>query len=304
MTFAPLASPIAFIGAGNIGAPMAERLLERGRKLLVCDVSETTRERFAALGCEVTDSPGDCAGCGTIIFMVANDDQLRSAATSLLARLTAQSAPLVLVMSTVMPEAVTALAAQLSGRNARILDAPVSGGSVKARAGELSIMAGGEESTLDEARPLLDDLATSVFFCGPLGSGQTTKILNNLVGVTNLFLFSEAMRIAQSLNMDLGKLVTVMEASSGRNAGTRDWQARQALFAWNSASPQASATVVRVTQKDLHNALELAHRSATATPILDAVVAAHDATPPEAILERWSRLAGDAGTKDNEGKTQ
>ena len=70
MTFAPLASPIAFIGAGNIGAPMAERLLERGRKLLVCDVSETTRERFAALGCEVTDSPGDCAGCGTIIFMV------------------------------------------------------------------------------------------------------------------------------------------------------------------------------------------------------------------------------------------
>lgn len=297
-------SPVAFIGAGSIGGPMAERLLERGRTLLICDAAEKTRDSFAALGCAVTDDPGDCAGCGTIIFMVANDDQLRSAAARLTPRLDGQSAPLLLVMSTVLPETVTGFAAQLSASGARILDAPVSGGSVKARAGDLSIMVGGEETVMDEARPLLDDLATSVFHCGPLGSGEATKILNNLVGVTNLFLFSETMQIAKSLGMDLQALVNVMEASSGRNAGTRDWPARRKLFAWNSASLDASRSVVGVTRKDLHHALKLARRSAAATPILEAVVAAHDTTLPETILERWSRLAADGDATDNGANTQ
>ncbi|WP_280110089.1 NAD(P)-dependent oxidoreductase [Pseudaminobacter salicylatoxidans] len=285
---------IAFIGAGSIGAPMAERLLERGRKLLICDPAPGVRAHFEGLGCAVTDTAADCASCPIIIFMVANDEQLRMAAATLAPALDRPAGPLVLVMSTVLPETVHSVAEQLAPSGARVIDAPVSGGSIKARDGELSIMVGGDENLFNEARPLLDDLASSIFHCGALGSGETMKILNNLVGVTNLFLFSEAMRIADALNLDLPRLVDVMEQSSGRNAGTRDWEARKKLFAWNSTDLAASKAVVDVTRKDLRHAIALAQASRTAAPMLEAITAAHDATPYEAILDRWRTLASDA----------
>jgi len=299
-----LSSRIALIGAGSIGGPMAERLLDRGRSLLICDMSQKVREHFSQLGCKVTDDPSDCADCPLIVFIVANDAQLHGAAERLLANLKADARPIVLIMSTVLPQTVAEVARRFSNYGAKVIDAPVSGGSVKARVGELSIMAGGDETIFELVRPLLDDLAVTVFHCGPLGSGETTKILNNLVGVANLFLFSETMKIAQGLGMDLEHLTRVMEASSGRNAGTRDWEARKKLFAWNSSALEASKSVVDVTRKDLHHALTLAQSSATSTPMLEAIVGAHDATAYEAILERWSLLAADDGAgKPNKEKT-
>ncbi|KAB0267493.1 NAD(P)-dependent oxidoreductase [Microvirga brassicacearum] len=289
---------IAFIGAGSIGRPMAERLIECGRDLIVCDPSPAVRAHFAALGCPTTDTPGDCADAGIVIFMVANDAQLKSAATGpsgLIAAINASAAPILLIMSTVLPETVLDIAAEAALRHARTIDAPVSGGSLKARDGTLSIMASGDPADIDAARPVLDQLASVTFECGALGNGQKTKILNNLVGVANLFLFAETMRVAQLLGMDLQRLADVMERSSGRNNGTKDWTARQGLFRWNSGDLAAARSVVDVTRKDLHHALMLAERAGAATPLLRALVQGHDETPYGDVLERWRALASEDG---------
>jgi 3-hydroxyisobutyrate dehydrogenase len=289
-------SEISFIGAGSIGGPMAERLIETGHKLIVCDPSDSVREHFESLGCRITVSPGDCAGTRLVIFMVANDDQLRNAAlgeSGLLASIDPSSPPLVAIMSTVLPDTVLEIARALASRNTRLVDAPVSGGSLKAREGTLSIMIGGDVVDLERARPVFDDLASTIFHCGSLGSGQTTKILNNLIGVTNLFLFAETMRIAQLLRLDLGNLADVMEHSSGRNNGTMNWPARQGLFGWNSRDIVATRSVVDVTRKDLHHALTLAEQVGASTPLLGALVRAHDETPYEDVLQRWRALTGD-----------
>ncbi|MBZ6079084.1 NAD(P)-dependent oxidoreductase [Microvirga puerhi] len=287
---------IAFIGAGSIGRPMAERLIECGRDLIVCDPSQAVRDHFSALGCPTTASPSDCADAGIVIFMVANDAQLRSAATGpsgLVPSLDASADPILLIMSTVLPETVIEIAAEAARRNARTIDAPVSGGSLKARDGTLSIMVSGDPADIDEARPVLDQLASVTFECGDLGNGQRTKILNNLVGVANLFLFAETMRIAQLLGMDLQRLADVMERSSGRNNGTKNWPARKGLFRWNSADLAATRSVVDVTRKDLHHALTLADRAGASTPLLRALIRGHDETSYGDVLERWSALASD-----------
>lgn len=293
---------IAFIGAGSIGGPMAERLLETGRSLIVCDPSPRVRAHFSGLGCLTAASAAEIGPAEAYIFMVANDAQLASAAADLAAGLDGDSAPLVLIMSTVLPETVLKVAEILSAKGARVIDAPVSGGSIKARQGALSIMVGGDIASFEDARSLLGTLSVSLFHCGPLGSGQLTKILNNLVGVTNLFLFSEAMRIAQRLDLDIPRLVEIMERSSGRNAGTRDWRARQELFAWNSKDLDAARSVMDVTRKDLHHALIVARQAGVPSPLLDAVVAAHDATPYEEVRQRWHELALDQGARTAGGE--
>lgn len=290
---------IAFIGAGSIGRPMAERLIDCGQSLIVCDPSPAARAHFAALGCPTTDKPGDCADAGIVIFMVANDAQLKSAAmgpSGLIPAIDAAAPPILLIMSTVLPETVVEIAAEAASKRARTIDAPVSGGSLKARDGTLSIMVSGNPADIDAARPILDRLASVTFECGALGNGQKTKILNNLVGVANLFLFAEAMRIAQLLGMDLQRLADVMERSSGRNNGTKDWTARQGLFRWNSEDLAATRSVVDVTRKDLHHALKLAEKAGATAPLLRALVQGHDETPYGDVLERWRALAAEDGT--------
>ncbi|MBN9061872.1 MAG: hypothetical protein BGP06_20290 [Rhizobiales bacterium 65-9] len=293
---------IGFIGAGNIGRPMAERLMERGFDLLLCDINPATREAFAALGARVTAKAADCAAEDAVILMVANDDQLTSALFAeggLFDAVAADAPPLVLVMSTVMPESVQAAADTLRTKGARVVDAPVSGGAVRARRGQLSIMTGGDDEDIAAAQPILDALADVVHRCGAVGAGQVTKIINNLVGVTNLFLFAEAMQIGERLGLDLSRLAAIMEVSSGRNNGTRDWEERKALYRWNAATPETMRAIVEVTRKDLRNAVALAQRAQVSAPMLDGAAAAHAAAASDGILARWRELGG----MDQEKKT-
>lgn len=287
---------IAMIGAGSIGGQMAERLVEKGYRLLVCETSPSVKSHFAALGCQVTSKARDCASAPVIIVMVANDQQLMavlSGEDGIMSGITQDTDATLLIMSTVLPETITKVAELCASYRIAVIDAPVSGGSVKARRGELSIMVGGAEADIEPIRPILESLASGIFHCGELGSGETTKILNNLVGVTNLFLFAETMRIAQLLGLDLQRLTEIMEQSSGRNAGTRNWADRKALFAWNSQDAQTAQSVVNVTQKDLRNALALQQMTGVRTSLLTAIVEAHQHTSSEHVLQTWGALAND-----------
>ncbi len=285
---------IGFVGLGNIGRPMAERLKDRGFDILGCDIDPKALEALRRLGARVTGRTAECAGEDLIVMMVASDAQLEQAclgADGLIAAIDPARAPLLAVMSTVLPETVRSVARALAQSGVRVVDAPVSGGSLKARDGTLTIMAGGEADDLARARPVLEQLGQTIHHCGALGSGMLTKLINNLVGVTTHYLLAEAMTIAQKNGMNPATLAAVMESSSGRTSGTGDWSATENIYRYNAASRESFAAVVAVTRKDLAHAVELARTAGAATPMLDAVARAHADTPDDQLFAAFRALS-------------
>lgn len=284
---------IGFIGLGNIGRPMVERLLDCGFDVLACDIDEGRLQALSERGARISRCAGDCAGEEMVIVMVASDAQLHQASLGsdgLLSAIDSARAPRVAVMSTVLPETVRNLAAPFGERGAQLVDAPVSGGAIRARDGRLTIMTGGRDADIEVMQPVLDRLGSTIHRCGPLGSGMLTKLLNNLVGVTNHYLLAETMLIARRYGMDQALLATVMEASSGRCSGTRDWAETRDLYRASAASLESLSALAAVTRKDLSHALELARQAGVLAPLLAAAAAAHGETPVEKLHDIFTGL--------------
>lgn len=284
---------IGFIGVGNMGGRMAQRVHDAGHPLIVCDQNEQSLSRFAAQGVPTTRRVADCMKADIVLVVVATDDQLLSitrADDGLRSGLVAGHAPLLVVMSTVMPETVLAVQEELRPFGARVIDAPISGGLHGAAEGTLAIMVGGDEADYAKAKPVLECMGRELFHCGALGSGEVTKIVNNMVGVTNLYLVAEAYQLAMRHGLDLAKLAPVMDAGSGRTFMTRDIAtAREQYTAWadSRASFDSLADIVR---KDLQLASKLAGQADLRMPVLDGAIASLADVPDDAF-ERWAEVA-------------
>lgn len=285
---------VAFIGAGGIGGPMAERLARQGVPLTVCDQRAEALAPLQALGARVTGRIADCASADLVIVMVATDAQVRDVVLGvdgLLANADPARPPLLLVMSSVLPATVRSVADAVAAKGMRVLDAPVSGGRLAAARGALTILLGGAQGDIATARPVLELLGSRIVPCGPVGSGEAVKIVNNILGVANMFLMAEATRLAQELGLEPDWVAGIMEQSSGRNLGTRDPAAHRALYGLNTASPETLHALLQVCRKDLGLAQTLARDQALSLPMLEAVKAALDATPDADIGAHWARLA-------------
>jgi 3-hydroxyisobutyrate dehydrogenase len=279
---------IGFIGVGSMGSRMARRLQRAGHRLTVCDRDPTALRAFEALGTPVGTLPSACAASDVVILMVANDGQLRDvvlAPDGLLSAIDAAAPPLVAVMSTVLPQTIHEIAEPLLRSKVALVDAPVSGGLAGADAGTLTIMIGGAEENVARLRPILQELASTVFHCGKLGSGQLTKIVNNMVGVTNLFLAAEAMTLARRHGLDPDLLVSIMEASSGRTAYTRDWNGRKATYSAIASSATRMQSHLAICRKDLRCASTLAQDAHVRLGVLESIEAAV-ATSNDSELQR------------------
>jgi len=114
-----------------------------------------------------------------------------------------------------------------------------------------------------------------------------TKLVNNIVGVTNLFLSVEAMLVGKKYGMDLTKLAAIMETSSGRNFSTKDWERGKATFAHFAQSLELSKVLVDLTRKDLQHALEMARKVHLSSPMLEQIVRVVEKFSYEEIKERW-----------------
>jgi 3-hydroxyisobutyrate dehydrogenase-like beta-hydroxyacid dehydrogenase len=287
---------VAFIGTGGIGAPMVERLARSGILLTACDLRAEALAPLHAQGVRITQRVADCADAQVVIVMVATDAQVRSVVlgdNGLLRHVDRARPPLLIVMSSVLPATVREVAMAGAAAGVRVLDAPVSGGRVSAAQGTLTILAGGAPDDLAAARPVLELLGSRIVHCGAPGSGAAVKIVNNILGVANMFLMTEASRLAQELGLDPDWVAGVMEQSSGRNLGTRDPAAHRQLYRLNTASPQSLKALLDVCRKDLALAQALAHEHGLGLPMLEAVKQALDATPDTSIGAHWRRLAGE-----------
>jgi 3-hydroxyisobutyrate dehydrogenase len=265
---------VGFVGVGNIGGPMARRLKRKGYDLIVCDQNEAALRSFGDLGARTATEPRQLGGEDAIVFMVSNDQQLKNAVLGpkgLLAGIGAPAPSLVIVMSTVLPATIQEIDAPLRAKGVRVVDAPVSGGPLPAEKGELTIMTGGEPADLDAAKPILETMGQRIIHCGPLGSGEMIKIVNNLVGVSVQFLVAEAFQLAHKSGVDLARLATVMDTSSGRNFWSRDWDlTRRQYDEYASDLPKLDVFLQR-SVKDFKLALQLAGKEGITMPILETV---------------------------------
>jgi 3-hydroxyisobutyrate dehydrogenase-like beta-hydroxyacid dehydrogenase len=284
---------IGFIGVGSIGAPMARCVIRAGFKVTVYARSAPSRAAFADIAAQVTDKPSDCAGQDMVIVIVANDEQVEQVilgSDGLLSAIDPQRPPLLAIMSTVLPQTVEAVAAACAPKGVKLVDAPVSGGPVVAEQGKLTIMVGGELADLEQMRPVLASMGEHIFHTGALGTGQVTKLVNNILGVTNLFLCVEAMRVGKAYGMDLQRLAAILETGSGRNFSTKDWDRSKAFFGYFAKSLELCKSGMDVARKDLHHARELAKKAGLDMPFLDHILDAVNQFSPEEMQERWGSV--------------
>ena len=127
------------------------------------------------------------------------------------------------IMATVSPTFVRQLAAMTRPAGIALVDAPVSGGAVLAQKGELAFMIGGEEALVDSLLPYLRAMGRHIFHVGSLGSGLAVKLVNNIVGITNAYVFTDALKIANADGLNLNKVVEAINAGSGKNWGSEKW---------------------------------------------------------------------------------
>ena len=294
------AARVGVIGVGNMGSPMAARLLERGWRVGVRDLRPAAEAPLAAAGAWIADSPAALAArCEVLMLVVVDAAQLHAvvfdgpqpAAASL------QAGQIVLVHSTVAPDQVRELAARLAPTGAVLLDAPISGGPARARAGALSLMLAGPDAGCAAVATLLADLASAVFRLGSEpGQAAAMKLVNNLLAGVHLAAAAEAFALGERAGLTREQMLAVTQASSGQS-----WIAGERLGRW-LAGDRAPRAQARILAKDLSLALAWAHEAgvdadfgARASAAFAAVLAAGLAEEDDAVLFDAARRARSGG---------
>ncbi|MDB5356024.1 MAG: tartronate semialdehyde reductase [Phycisphaerales bacterium] len=244
--------PVAFIGLGIMGLPMAGHLLDAGCKLTVHNRTKSKAEALLARGALWADTPAEAAQNAVATFICLPDtpdvERVVLGDQGVIAGAMANS--VVIDHSTISPTATREIAKALAAKRVSFLDSPVSGGDVGARNATLSIMVGGDEKEFERTRFLLEHLGKTITYCGPSGSGQLTKLVNQiLVSVTNLAV-SEALTFAQRSGLDLQK---TLAAVGGGAAGS--WQLAN-LGPKMIAGDFKPGFTIKLQQKDLRLTLE------------------------------------------------
>jgi len=221
---------IGFIGLGMMGLPMLENLATAADlEIRAFDTAEAPFARLAghaAWGSTLARATAleALAGCEVVITMLPNSPITNAVVAGEggragLANILAAGATVV-DMGSSNPADTRRLAATLAGRGIALVDAPVSGAVAKARAGTLAIMAGGDPAHVERVRALLEHMGETLIVTGAVGSAHAMKALNNYVYAAGLLAASEALLIAQRMDLDAGIFASVLNASSGRNVAT------------------------------------------------------------------------------------
>lgn len=195
----------SFIGLGVMGFPMAGHLVRAGHDVCVYNRTQSRAEQWVEQygGRAATQPSAAVAGAQFVMVCVGNDDDLRSVVledTGALAGMTAGS--VLIDHTTASAKVARELAEAAAGKGVHVLDAPVSGGQAGAENGQLTIMVGGEPEVFERARPVMDNYARAVTLMGPVGSGQLTKMVNQICIAGLLQGLSEGIAFAEKAGLD------------------------------------------------------------------------------------------------------
>jgi len=206
---------IGFVGLGNMGAPMARNLLQAGHALKVHDTATKAVEALVKEGAERATDQTVALGVDAVITMLPAGKHVREVLTgpSGLFSLAAERT-LFIDCSSIDVDTARSLAKEAEKAGMEMVDAPVSGGMVKATDATLTFMIGGNTAQYERACPVLDAMGASFIHAGAAGSGQAAKICNNMILGVQMIAVAEAFTLAQKVGLDPGKLLDICSKSS------------------------------------------------------------------------------------------
>ena len=207
---------VGFIGLGIMGAPMAANLLKAGFQVTVWNRTAGRAESLLAAGASLASSPREVAEVSEVTLSCVTNSPDVEAITLGPNGIIEGAAPgsVYIDCSTISPEVARRVADTLAARRVSMLDAPVSGGDVGARAGTLAIMVGGESATFERCLPVLDAMGGTVVHVGPSGAGQVVKLCNQVAGGLHLLAMAEAIALARAAGVAPEKMIEVVGAGA------------------------------------------------------------------------------------------
>ena len=209
---------IGFVGLGNMGRPMASRLVAAGHAVRGFDVAAPAREAAAAAGIPLAEDPGAAAdGAEAVFTMLPAGTDMRSVYCDSGGLLASAGAGTLLVdCSTIDLETAREVHAEASAKGSAMLDAPVSGGVGGAEAGTLTFMVGGEAGAVARGQPLMAAMGRNIVHAGGPGNGQAAKMCNNMILGVSMIAVSEAFTLAERVGLDAQTLFDIVATASGQ----------------------------------------------------------------------------------------
>lgn len=208
---------LGYIGLGNMGAPMAKRLVDWPSGVTVFDVRAEAMTPLAEAGATLADSVADVAAADIISVTVLNDEQVREVVGELAAH--AKPGTVIAIHSTISPETAVELAEQLQPKGIHVVDAPVSGGGGAAEKGELATMVGADREVYERIKPAFKQWASLVIHAGEPGAGTRMKLARNMLTFTGYAAACEAMKLAEASGLDLQQLGRVVRHTDALTGG-------------------------------------------------------------------------------------
>jgi 2-hydroxy-3-oxopropionate reductase len=258
-----MSSKIALIGAGVMGNAIATRLLEMGNQLNVYDRNQFKIDALVEKGATAATSAASAAATADYIILSLNNAATVSTVVFGQSGVAERARPgaQIIDMSSIDPISTKALAAQAQDKGLRWLDCPLSGGAPKALAGELTVMAGGDEADFNAASIVMNQLCANFTLMGSVGAGQTTKLINQVLCGLHFVAVAEATQLAIDAGMDARKIPQALKGGRADSAILQEFMAKMAT---KDYSPTGR---IDNMVKDLNSVQDLARSTNTAMPL-------------------------------------
>lgn len=287
---------IGFIGLGIMGKPMAKNLVAAGYDLIVYDIVDSAVQELAQAGAAPAKSIGEVAKAAKIIItMLPNSPHVVSVVLGKEGVLqNAVPGTIIVDMSSISPIVSREISAECEKKGITLMDAPVSGGEPKAIDGTLAIMVGGSPEAFAKVEKLMLTMGNSAILVGDVGSGNVTKLANQIIVALNISAMSEAMTLATKCGVDPEK---VYQAIRGGLAGSTVLDAKMPMVLNGNFKPGFR---IELHIKDLQNALDAAHSVNSPIPLTAGVmeimqglkVSGMAQNDHSAIVRHYEKLAG------------
>lgn len=252
---------VGFIGIGLMGLPMCKRLLSASVPLSVWNRTPEKCQSLLDLGAQCAQSIESLVqNVDVVMLCVSNTQAVQAVAKTLLPHL--KPGQVIVDFSSISPDATQLLAQETAKMGAQWIDCPVSGGVAGAQAGTLAMMAGGDSQTVSSIEPLLLNLGQRLTYMGESGSGQTTKICNQMIVSCNVLVIAEVMAMAKRAGVDASKIPTALTGGFADSTPLQLTGTRMATQDFDDIKWH-----VKTLLKDLDMAGDLSKALGSATPM-------------------------------------
>jgi 3-hydroxyisobutyrate dehydrogenase len=250
------AERIGFIGTGIMGRPMAHNLLKAGYAVTIHNRTKSKAEPLISERAAWAEAPAETAeNSDVLITCVPDTPDVRGVLLGENGVIEAAKDGLICVdMSTISPAATKEMGEILDAKGVTLIDAPISGGEIGAIEGILSIMMGGPKKAVEKVRPIMEVMGRAVTYCGPLGSGQMTKLANQIMVIHTIMSIAEGLAFAEKAGLDPE---TTWKVTSAGAAGSHSLKVLGRKIIDGDLKP---AFMVDLQQKDLRLVMECAEQ--------------------------------------------